>query len=36
MWLFFALGLLALLFAWLLRRAETGPRAHGLETITAK
>jgi MFS family permease len=36
MWLFSALGLLALLFAWLLRRAETGPRAHGLETITAK
>ena len=36
MWLFSALGLLALLFAWLLRRAETGPHAHGLETLTAK
>jgi len=36
MWLFSALGLLSLLFAWLLWRAETGPQAHGLETITAK
>ncbi|MCE5268107.1 MAG: MFS transporter [Planctomycetaceae bacterium] len=36
MWMFSVLGLLALLFAWLLRRAETGPNAHGLETITAK
>jgi MFS family permease len=36
MWLFTALGLTALLFAWLLRRAETGSKAHGLETITAK
>ena len=24
-----------LLFAWLLRRNETGPHAHGLETIRA-
>lgn len=30
------LGLVAMLFAVLLRIRETGPRAHGLETITAK
>jgi MFS family permease len=36
MWLYSALGLLALLFSWLLWRAETGPNAHGLETITAR
>ena len=36
MWIYSAVGLLALLFAWLLRRSETGPNAHGLETITAK
>ncbi len=36
MWIFSTLGFLALLFAWLLRRVETGPNAHGLETITAK
>jgi MFS family permease len=36
MWLYSAIGLLALIFAWLLRRAETGPHAHGLETITTK
>jgi MFS family permease len=35
MWIFSVLGFLALLFAVLLRRAETGPDAHGLETITA-
>jgi MFS family permease len=35
MWIFSVLGLLGFLFAWLLRRAETGPNAHGLETITA-
>jgi MFS family permease len=34
MWMFTALGVLAVLFAWLLRRHETGPDAHGLETIT--
>jgi MFS family permease len=34
MWIFTALGFLALLFAILLRREETGPNAHGLETIT--
>ncbi|MBN2580604.1 MAG: MFS transporter [Pirellulales bacterium] len=36
MWIYTAIGILALLFAWLLRRAETGPKAHGLETITTK
>ncbi|MFV2072101.1 MAG: MFS transporter [Thermoanaerobaculales bacterium] len=35
MWLFSILGFLALLFAVMLRREETGPNAHGLETITA-
>jgi MFS family permease len=34
MWIFSVLGFLGLLFAFLLRRAETGPHAHGLETIT--
>jgi MFS family permease len=34
MWIFTGLGVLAVLFAWLLRRHETGPDAHGLETIT--
>jgi MFS family permease len=36
MWMFSCLGFFGLLFALLLRRRETGPRAHGLETITAK
>jgi MFS family permease len=36
MWIFSSLGLFGLLFAWLLRRRETGPHAHGLETITAR
>jgi MFS family permease len=36
MWMFSVLGFLGFLFAWLLRRAETGPFAHGLETITVK
>ncbi len=36
MWVFSSLGLFAFLFALLLRRRETGPAAHGLETITAK
>ena len=36
MWIFSVLGLLGLLFAFLLRRAETGPNAHGLETITVR
>jgi len=34
MWIFSSLGLFGLLFAWSLRRKETGPNAHGLETIT--
>ena len=36
MWIFSCLGFLGLLFAFLLRRTETGPNAHGLETITTK
>lgn len=35
MWIFSTFGLLALLFAVLLRRRESGPHGHGLETITA-
>jgi len=35
MWIFSALGFLGFFFAWLLRRAETGPGARGLETIRA-
>jgi MFS family permease len=35
MWIFSTLGFLGFFFAFLLRREETGPRAHGLETITA-
>lgn len=35
MWAFSILGFLALFFAVMLRRSETGPDAHGLETITA-
>ncbi len=35
MWIFSSLGLFGLMFAYLLRRSETGPNAHGLETITA-
>src|ERR1035438_4605585 len=34
MWIFSILGFLALLFTLLLRQRETGPNAHGLETIT--
>ena len=34
MWIFSVLGFLALFFAIMLRREETGPNAHGLETIT--
>jgi len=33
MWIFSSLGFFGLLFAWLLRRHEAGPHAHGLETI---
>lgn len=35
MWIFSILGFLGFFFAWRLRRAETGPHAHGLETIRA-
>ncbi len=34
MWMFSVLGFVGFLFAFLLRRRETGPSAHGLETIT--
>ena len=34
LWIFSCLGLFGLLFAFLLRRRETGASAHGLETIT--
>ena len=36
MWIFSVSGFLGFLFSYLLRRAETGPHAHGLETITVK
>jgi MFS family permease len=36
MWIFSILGFAGFFFAWKLRRAETGPDAHGLETITAR
>ena len=36
MWIFSILGFLGFYFAWLLRRQETGPDAHGLETITIR
>jgi MFS family permease len=35
LWIFSILGLSGLLFSYLLRRSETGPGAHGLETIKA-
>jgi MFS family permease len=34
MWIFSTLGFVGFFFAWMLRREETGPNAHGLETIT--
>lgn len=34
MWIFSFLGLLGVLFAFLLRQREIGPHGHGLETIT--
>lgn len=34
MWMFSILGFVGFVFAWWLRRVETGPSAHGLETIT--
>ncbi len=36
MWIFSCLGFFGLLFSFLLRRSETGPRGHGLETIVAR
>jgi MFS family permease len=36
MWIFSISGFLGFFFAWLLRRSETGPNAHGLETITTR
>jgi MFS family permease len=36
MWIFTTLAVLAVLFAHRLRRVESGPRAHGLETITSQ
>ena len=36
LWLFFTLSLMAFLFAAALRRRETGPRGHGLESIVAE
>ena len=36
MWIFSVLGFLGLFFSILLRKSETGPGAHGLETITTK
>jgi MFS family permease len=35
MWIFSMLGFLAFLFSFLLYKRETGPKGHGLETITA-
>lgn len=34
MWIFSILGFIGLVFAALLRKSETGPHAHGLETMT--
>ncbi|MEW6337357.1 MAG: MFS transporter [Acidobacteriota bacterium] len=36
MWLFASLGILGLVFSFLLWRCERGPGAHGLETITTR
>jgi hypothetical protein len=33
MWAFTVLGMLALVFAILLRRNEAGPRGHGLDQV---
>jgi MFS family permease len=35
MWIFSVSGFVGFFFAYMLRRAETGPNAHGLETIKA-
>jgi hypothetical protein len=31
MWIFSTLGILGLIFSYLLRKSETGPNGHGLE-----
>ena len=36
MWIFSILGILGLIFAYLLRKAETGPEGHGLELSKAE
>jgi len=36
MWIFSCSGFFGLFFAYMLRKRETGPHAHGLETITAR
>jgi MFS family permease len=36
MWIFSTLGFLGLLFSYLLRKSETRPGGHGLETITVR
>ena len=36
MWIFSILGILGLIFAYLLRKAETGPKGHGLELSKAE
>jgi hypothetical protein len=35
MWIFSSLGLFGFFFAYMLRKRETGPHAHGLESIKA-
>jgi MFS family permease len=36
MWIFSITGFVGFFFAWMLRRNEMGPNAHGLETITIR
>ena len=36
MWIFSILGVLGIIFAYLLRKAETGPNGHGLEKGIAR
>jgi MFS family permease len=36
MWIFSITGFVGFFFAWMLRRNEMGPNAHGLETITTR
>jgi MFS family permease len=35
LWMFTVLSIAAVIFSWLLRRRETGPHGHGLETVRA-